>query len=119
MSPVRQYLVSHLNTSRVDFRQSISVTISALGEACVSLLQFLATQHELPNIGAGIWDTNYLKIDGKVEREMLKKGWCKSDIERIRQSFSGLATRHFLSNMEKPKGNSHDSCSLQMCANRW
>ncbi|KAK0701904.1 hypothetical protein B0T26DRAFT_682002 [Lasiosphaeria miniovina] len=47
---------------------------------------------------------------------MLNKEWCRSDIERIRQSFYGLATRHFLSHLQKPRTFSHSSCSVQMCS---
>lgn len=107
--------VSHLDTNKTNFPPPISVSISALGEVLVSALQVLTRLHKLPSITTAAWGTSYLQMGGKVEREMLERGWCRSDIERIRQSFDGLATRHFLSNMEKPGGRHHGSCSVQIC----
>ncbi|KAK3374325.1 hypothetical protein B0T24DRAFT_704698 [Lasiosphaeria ovina] len=109
-------LISSLNVSPTDFRSSIAVSVSALGEVCVSSLHWLAQRFEIPRFSGGIWGSHYLKADGDVEKEMLNKEWCRSDIERIRQSFYGLATRHFLSHLQKPKTFSHSSCSVQMCS---
>ncbi|KLU85489.1 hypothetical protein MAPG_04512 [Magnaporthiopsis poae ATCC 64411] len=107
--------VSHFDTNKTGFPPPISVSISALGEAFVSELKVLTRLHKLPRIMTGTWGASYLQMGGKVEREMLERGWCKSDIERIRQSVDGLATRNFLSNIEKPEGCHHDSCSVRIC----
>ena len=110
-------MVSHLSTSRTDFRPSISVSITALGELCDMTLLVIAQSLAIPHGVSGIWGTHYLKSGGEVEAKMLQQRWCKSDIERIRQSFNGLATRHFLSHLEKSPAQkyNHDACGLQMC----
>jgi hypothetical protein len=62
------------------------------------------------------WGGKYLEAGGSVEEQMMKAGWCRSQIEQTRYLFSNVNTLSFISRLKvsHPPRN-HQNCSNQSC----
>ncbi|PNY23089.1 Uncharacterized protein TCAP_06963 [Tolypocladium capitatum] len=107
----------HLVQANLDYR--IRSAIVALGElfstglfAAVTMAQ---PRIELPIVGLN-WYRDYVKPGGVVEAQMLRGGWCPSEIEKIRSQFQGVFTMHYMSRLKlAQRHGDHGGCSLHAC----
>ncbi|KAK5989645.1 hypothetical protein PT974_07900 [Cladobotryum mycophilum] len=99
--------------------EPIRYSLCALGEMFTTGL-FTAASTANPRIEAPMvgfsWHNNYIKPGGAVETQMLERGWCPSEIDKIRAQFQGLHTMHYIGQLKKSESNrSHENCSNHLC----
>lgn len=103
------------------FNNTIFLSIAGLVELLASSLSVLNTSRpEIQHIasGSGILAAKYLDPGGCAYNTMVKAGWCRSDVERIRHVFFGISTRHFLRHLAKPTTSythGEAACSFARC----
>jgi hypothetical protein len=62
------------------------------------------------------WHQGYMKSEGTIDKEMLQRGWCPSETEKIRSQLQGLHTMHYISQLQKTNANQdHSNCTRHLC----
>ncbi|KAH8886997.1 hypothetical protein GQ53DRAFT_330311 [Thozetella sp. PMI_491] len=102
-----------------DFDLTIRCSISALGELFSTAITTASSLGRLPKgipVFGFYWNANFITEGGPVESAMLEKGWCISEIEKIKLLSQGLSTLHFVSRLtkERPYGD-HQKCTKNGC----
>ncbi|KND93687.1 hypothetical protein TOPH_01923 [Tolypocladium ophioglossoides CBS 100239] len=110
-------MMLHLMRTDLDYRSRNS--IAALGELFSTGMHVAVTLAqppiELPVVGQS-WYRDYFKPGGALEAQMLRGGWCPSEIEKIRSQFQGVFTMHYMSRLRLGgRHGRHDACSLHAC----
>lgn len=113
------FTFSFLNSIQPPFNQTIKFSIAALGELLTFVLRNALTTSSMtgpvPVMGYP-WYRGYLPVGGELEITMLSRGWCISEVEKIRVLYQGLNTRHFLSRLKSPTPyRDHSACSRNSC----
>lgn len=109
-----------INAAPEGFSRSLKLAICALGE-CLSLrLQqskgFLGLGgSRRPQTGFS-WKQKFLAQGSGARKQMLRNGWCKSDLSRAEGLYGRLQTLYYLSLMERNiAGRDHASCGEDRC----
>lgn len=112
---------SILSTLQVDIAFEIRYSIAALGEILTTAL-FIGTHLiqppvKLPVLGFN-WFDNFIQARGQLESDMIRRGWCPSEIAYVRAEFMRINTLNCLSKMKRPTtsadGN-HSACTIHCC----
>ncbi|PNP37112.1 hypothetical protein TGAMA5MH_10995 [Trichoderma gamsii] len=90
--------VNFMIPSVLNLDETVRYSICALGEYFSTGLTSVVAQSnpkiEVPNL-AFSWHQNYMKPGGTIDKEMLQKGWCPSETEKIRSQFQGDDLNNF------------------------
>lgn len=103
------------------FDDSIKYSIAALGELLMTTVQMSMRIMNIPaHIVSGLsgfpWYHNYIKQGGRLEERLLAEGWCRSELEKVKQKYQGLNTVHFLSRLRKVgQRRDHTLCDNNRC----
>ncbi|KAM0248988.1 hypothetical protein ACHAQJ_009237 [Trichoderma viride] len=102
-----------------NLEETVRYSICALGEYfSTGLFQRVAQSNpkiDVPNLGFS-WHQGYIKSGGTIDRQMLQRGWCPSETEKIRSQFHGLHTMHHIAQLQRPNANQdHSSCTRHLC----
>ncbi|KIH91208.1 hypothetical protein SPBR_01294 [Sporothrix brasiliensis 5110] len=101
------------------FDPALKTSIAALGELLSTGFATACALQRIPRAGVSFsfaWADRYLEPHSTLEQHMLARGWCISDVERIRSTHQGLGTRHYLSHMRtRGPARDHSSCSKDGC----
>ncbi|KAK1249631.1 hypothetical protein MKX08_009634 [Trichoderma sp. CBMAI-0020] len=105
--------------STLNLDETVRYSICALGEyfstGLASVVALSNPKIEFPNL-AFSWHQNYMKSGGTIDKEMLQRGWCPSETEKIGSQFQGLQTMHHISQLEKSNASQdHSSCTRHLC----
>jgi hypothetical protein len=119
-----------INSMHNEFDGTILTAITALGEICTISCEALYANLSLnrarlslppppePLRPVGIpWGSKSLRSGVNLESSLLATGWCPSEIEKVRQAYTGLCTVHFLSRLDRSSsiGTDHSSCTKTLC----
>ncbi|KAL7917865.1 hypothetical protein ACQKWADRAFT_305659 [Trichoderma austrokoningii] len=105
--------------SALNLDETVRYSICALGEYFSTGLFRVVTQSnpkiDVPNL-AFSWHQNYLQAGGTIDKQMLQRGWCPSETEKIRSQFQGLHSMHHISQLQKSNANQgHSNCTRHLC----
>jgi hypothetical protein len=119
-----------INSIHSEFDDTILTAITALGEICTisceafygnlslnrARLSLPPPSEALRPIGIP-WGSKSLRSGVNLESSLLATGWCPSEIEKVRQAYTGLCTVHFLSRLDRSSsiGTDHSSCTKILC----
>lgn len=111
--------VNFMIPSALNVDETVRYSICALGEYFSTGLASVVGQSnpkiEVPNL-AFSWHQNYMNSRGTIDKEMLQRGWCPSETEKIRSQFQGLQTMHHISQLQKSNSNQdHSNCTRHLC----
>lgn len=106
-----------LSASNVD--ETVRYSICALGEYFSTWL-FRTISQSNPKIDVAIvgfsWHQNYMQSGGTMDKQMLQRGWCPSETEKIRSQFQGLQTMHHIAQLQRPNATQdHSNCTRHLC----
>jgi hypothetical protein len=102
-----------------NLEETVRYSICALGEYfSTGLFRTVAQSKpkiDVPHVGFS-WHQGYMQSGGTMERQMLERGWCPSETEKIRSQFHGLHTMHHIAQLQRPNANQdHSSCTRHLC----
>lgn len=102
-----------------EFDESIRFSIAALGELFSRSIQLVTCTYNIEFTLLSmslLWANGFMKPGSGAETRMLANGWCKSEIEKLRQQHLGLNTAHYLSWLSKPlPRRQHTECTIHHC----
>ncbi|KAL7930254.1 hypothetical protein V8C35DRAFT_313355 [Trichoderma chlorosporum] len=99
--------------------ETVRYSICALGEYfSTGLFQAVIRSNpklDVPIIGFS-WHQDYMQVGGTMEKQMLERGWCPSETEKIRSQFQGLHTMHYIAQLQRPNASQdHSNCTRHQC----
>lgn len=105
--------------SASNLEETVRYSICALGEYfSTGLFRFVAQSNpkiDVPIVGFS-WHQNYMQAGGTMDKQMLQRGWCPSETEKIRSQFQGLHTMHHIAQLQRPNTNQdHSNCTRHLC----
>lgn len=105
--------------SALNLDETVRYSICALGEyfstGLASVVGMSNPKIEVPNL-AFSWHQGYMQSGGAIDKEMLQRGWCPSETEKIRSQFQGLQTMHHISQLQKSNvKQDHSNCTRHLC----
>lgn len=105
--------------SALNLDETVRYSICALGEYFSTGLSSVVAQStpkiDVPNL-AFSWHQGYMQLGGTIDKQMLQRGWCPSETEKIRSQFQGLHTMHHISQLQRPNANQdHSNCTRHLC----
>lgn len=108
-----------LNAVQVDIPDELRFSIAGLGETLsTSIARVVLVIHpplKVPHLGLN-WFRGYLKRGSPMEADMLARGWCPSEIEKIRVQFQRLNSMHYLTRLKRHDPQTdHSKCSTLQC----
>ena len=106
-----------------DFDTTIKFSIAAMAEIISMAAHYATTKPRFKelvggaNIGSFVFGRyhSYLDAKGNVVARMVQAGWCPSDIEKLRRTYGGLGTLHYISGLSRPEARDHSSCNETSC----
>ncbi|KAL7943305.1 hypothetical protein V8C42DRAFT_328674 [Trichoderma barbatum] len=106
-----------LSASNLD--ETVRYSICALGEYfSTGLFRIIAQSNpkiDVPIVGFS-WHQNYMQAGGTMDKQMLQRGWCPSETEKIRSQFQGLHTMHHIAQLQRPNADQdHSNCTRHLC----
>ncbi|KAJ6441650.1 LOW QUALITY PROTEIN: HET domain-containingprotein [Purpureocillium lavendulum] len=107
-----RYAVTTLHSIQENVSDPVRHSIAALGELLSTAL-FMAvarTRPRIPSTPAMLsanWYRDYVRRGGAVEAGMLARGWCPSEVDKIRAQFQGVFTMHYVSRLRRRR-RAHD-----------
>ncbi|KAH7303243.1 hypothetical protein B0I35DRAFT_485367 [Stachybotrys elegans] len=117
-----------INSIHSEFDGTILTAITAFGEICtISCEAFYGNlsvnraRSSLPPPSEALkpvgipWGSKSLRSGVNLESSLLATGWCPSEIEKVRQAYTGLCTVHFLSRLGRSPSMDHSSCTKTLC----
>jgi hypothetical protein len=113
-----------INVINSEFDDTVRFAIAALGEVLSTAAHTAVTSSDAKKrpvqhspLGFSLpWHRLFMAEGGEVEALMLAVGWCASEIERIRHSYQGLGSMHFMSRLSRMEtGLDHSSCTKALC----
>lgn len=130
LAPVLAERISHLrdclhltaqllNAVQVEITSELRFSIAGLGETLSTSLFFVINMTQPPMkvsmLGLN-WFRGFLKRGSAMEADMLAKGWCPSEVEKIRAQFLRLNSMHYLTRLKRhgPKKD-HSKCNTLQC----
>ncbi|RDA88279.1 hypothetical protein CP532_0300 [Ophiocordyceps camponoti-leonardi (nom. inval.)] len=108
-----------LHSIRANLDRDLRFSIAAVGELLSTLHHAVTTAGgftlNLMSLGFN-WQFQYLEHGGSLESEMLDRGWCPSEVNKIRSQFTSLCGIHYASHLKKmtPRMD-HERCSAKIC----
>ena len=98
-----------------EFDWGLKCSIAAVHEATVYTLNHIAQRLGSANIPNMPWAKNF--FGAAICTQMLKAGWCPSDIERAKDKFMSTQSLYFLSRMRKNEiCREHLTCTASLCS---
>ncbi|UNI16315.1 hypothetical protein JDV02_002756 [Purpureocillium takamizusanense] len=134
LSDSLRYAVVTLHSIQENVRDAVRHSIVALGEMLTTGIFMAASLSRpptpLPTVVGLNWFRDYVRAGGAVEAGMLARGWCPSEVDKVRAQFQGAFTMHYASRLRRravgqgqdsssssssSSGHDHGGCSEHAC----
>ena len=109
-----RYASSLLLSCSVDFNPEIKLSIAAMGECLMHIISADIAELNMEQNAFCLWSRG--SLTSRERAEMIRNGWCPSDITKCSNSFDSVHALHFVSKMDRSQPpRNHTRCTEQAC----
>jgi hypothetical protein len=109
-----RYTSAILNSCADSFNPDIKLSIAAMCESLIWIIGSILEEQKMEKVASIAFKGNI--VTAQMQAQMLKHGWCPSDIAKCKKNFGSVQAIHLISKMDKAKiPRDHSSCSDRSC----